>query len=274
MPFTDQRLYRARGLEPVAGYNEIVMLADQAGPIQKYKSPFFQVGGIEPIQGLGPHGAIVIYSQAAAAPAGYEFPTGAASGTIVAAGSTQAINMARFQQGPKQLLQARFSIEFLALTGAVVHDIDVQLYQPSAVGRFGTLNQSPGFLNAADQFQAPADQIVDPAQGALRALPAAFPALHPADVANLREFFVWEINGPTWKIINNGAASLTAGTVLIRLWGFRYDLIPLTPDYPQPWAQTLVFGTVRKTPVDPRGAPLPFTTIPLAPFAGTGQYSG
>src|SRR5690348_11975851 len=105
--FTDQRLFRARALEPVAALGDVVLLLDQQGPVKK--GPFFFVAGIEPVFGLGPHGMVLIYNQAglASAPAGYGTQVNstqcipeAATGNI-AAGASAKIANPKILQGAK-----------------------------------------------------------------------------------------------------------------------------------------------------------------------------
>jgi hypothetical protein len=263
MSFTDTRLWRARALEPVVALNELVLLVDSNGPVRKRVSPFYQVVGVQPIFGFNAHGVLVIWTQGTI-PAGYTLPAGAPTGTITAGSSVQFVNPTILQNGPSQLTQLRWAIRPLALTGVQVDDIDVQFFMGS-IGMFGTLNASPGFANMADQYPPASDVSLEPAQAANMTAVTGTPSHHTRDLANLSEFFVWENNAPTIKVINNGAASLTAGTIALRMWGFRYDLAVIGPD--GSWQSALVMGTSVKAP------PVKFVTIPVAPFVGTGSYS-
>jgi hypothetical protein len=237
---TDQPLYRARGFEPLTGLGDVVFLLDATGPISKYTTPFFVVAGIMPVSGISTHGLLILYNQASAAvsPTGYGTQPGgtgmipeAKGGANIAAGGSVSISNPQILQGqPMQLLQWRFSLRTLALTGPKEHDIEMQVTSPGKTPLFGIAQASPGFVNMLDAFQDPADAIDSPAQTANQALPAAFPAMHPRDEGNMREFFVFEDNGPTFQIWNNGVA-ITGGAIGIRLWGFRYDLVELDPRY-------------------------------------------
>lgn len=269
--FTDQRLFRARGLEPVVGLNEVVLLVDSGGPIRKRASPFYQVSGIQPIFGFNAHGVLVIWTQGTI-PAGYTLPAGAPTGSITSGSSASFVNPTILQNGPSQLTQLRWAIRPLALTGPKEHDIDLQ-FSAGAQAMFGTINASPGFANMIDQFEQPMDIADEPAQGANMAPGVATataypgPPSHPADLLGFREFFIWENNAPTIKIINNGASTLSAGTIALRIWGFRYDLAVLTPGVPSAWPSTLVMGNSIPAP------PAKFTTIPVAPFVGTASFT-
>jgi hypothetical protein len=273
--FTDQRLYRARAFEPAFGINEIVCVLDQAGPLKRNPSPFFQVAGVEPVKlspagaGGGSHGVVLLYTQAAAVPAGYALAAGGYTNQNLAAGGTlKLVNSTTFQQGPKQLLQLRFNLMFLAIAGAKESDIDLQVYSPGSLPRFGTWNASPGLLNSIDQPQSPGDVTDYPAQGANATIPAAFSAVHPRDDANMREIWIWEINGPTWVIINNGGAAITGGSVGLDCWAYRYDLIALNPATWGPSKQILLYGNPYTVPADFRGL-----FAPTAPYAQTGTYN-
>jgi hypothetical protein len=124
----------------------------------------------------------------------------------------------------------------------------------------------------ADQMQDPSDAIDSPAAAANQALPAVYPAVHPRDDAGGREMFIWELNGPKFRLWNNSASALSAGMVFLRIWGFRYDLAPLTPnsnagDSGQ-WVARWVYGRMRLAPPsDSR-----IIVVPTAPFQATGSY--
>jgi hypothetical protein len=272
--YTDQRLFRARALEPIAALGDVLFLLDQKGPLVKAASAFYGVAGIEPVFGIGPHSMLLIYNQAglAAAPAGYGTQVGntvvipeGGTGNIVSSGSVKIPNPKILQQGPGQLLQCRFSLKPLALTGIKEHDLEVQVAMPAAMGKFGILGGG-GFLNMADQFQDPSDVIDSPAQNANQTLPAAFPAVHARDQGNLTEMFIWEINGPTFTIYNNGSATLTAGSIGLRIWGFRYDLVPLNPN--SGWKPRWVYNGIQSAPPVDRA----IVVVQTATFTGPGSY--
>src|SRR5579864_3570794 len=116
MSFTDQHLYRARGLEPFAGIGDVIFVLDQKGPLggSKYPTPYFAVLGVEPIRGPAPHGGIVLYTFGAAVPPGYgtapgntqSIPEAAINQAIAANGGQVTIASPKIlQQGPLQLAQ-------------------------------------------------------------------------------------------------------------------------------------------------------------------------
>jgi hypothetical protein len=258
---SQSRLYRARRFEPVADYDEVLMVMDQNGPLAK--GPFYGITGIEPVTGFGAHGVFMIWAHAAQ-PAGYgAAPAGLPIGAIAAGGSQSFINPAGLQVGPAQLLQARFHIEPVALTGPVPDDIDLQLLQ-GAIPRFGAPGVGAGSINMAEQVQDPGDAIMGPASGANEGLPAVFPAIHPRDQANLNEFFLFENSGPTFKLVNNGVIT-TGGAIGLRLWAYRYVLAPLTDD--GTWQMRWLAGSWRPAP-----AGMPIVTVPIATAMG-GQAS-
>lgn len=271
--FTDQRLYRARALEPLGALGDVLYIIDNSGPVTASDGPFFAIVGSEPVEGLGPHGLFPIWSQGAAAIAGYgtapgntNLPAGTPTGSIVNGTFAEFNNPTALQQAKKQLLHCRFNLKFSALTGVVTHDMELQVFMPAAAGKFGINAISPGFINAANQFGDAADQIVTPAQGAQQAVPTFAPAVHPRDDAGSREMFIFELNGPKFRLWNNGSASLTAGMAFLRIWGFRYDLFPLYDD--GSWVNRWVHGRIRRAPPsDSR-----IIVVPTAPFGATGSY--
>ena len=117
----------------------------------------------------------------------------------------------------------------------------------------GTVNTTP-------------DAIDSPAQNANQSLPAVFPSVHPRDQANLSEMYIFEINGPTFKLWNNGSASVTAGVVALRVWGFRYDLVPLT--YDGTWQKRWVYGKMQPAPVADRA----IVVVQTATYTASGSY--
>lgn len=263
---TDQPLFRARALEPLTALGGVLYLLDQTGPLG-----YFAVLGIEPIEGLQPHDQFMIWSQGAAAPAGYgtgpgntSLPAGTPTGSIAAGSFAEFSQPAALQQLRNQLLHCRFTIKATALTGINVHDLELQVFLPTASGRFGINGLGgAGYLNMSAQAQDPADSTVLPAQGAAQALPAAFPAVSPLDQINSRELFILGLNGPKFRLWNNGAASVTAGTVGLRIRGNRYDLAALSQDLT--WVKRWVYGRLRMAP--PVDGPIP--VVQTATFAQT-----
>lgn len=277
---TDQPLFRARGFEPLAGLGDVVFLLDATGPISKYTTPFFVVAGIMPVFGVSTHGLLLLYNFASAtvAPTGYGLQPGgttmipeAKGGAGIAAGGSVSIANPQILQGqPMQLLQWRFSLRTLALTGPKEHDIELQVTSPGKTPLFGVAQASPGFVNMLDAIQDPADAIDSPASGANQTLPAAYPVIHPRDDANTREFFVFEDNGPTFQIWNNGVA-ITAGAIGVRLWGFRYDLVEMDPRYllkENGGQMRWIYGQMRAAP--PTESRI--RVIPTVPYTGTAAH--
>lgn len=274
--YTDQRLYRARALEPIAALGDVLFMVDQSGPLgaTKYPTPYFALAGIEPVFGVAPHNILLLYTQGAAAPAGYglgvnnttTIPEAAINQNLNAGASVTITNPKILQGLPRQLAHLRIALKTLALTGPKEHDIELQMFMPGKLGKFGLASAIPGFLNMVDQAQDPGDVIDSPAQGANQTLPAAFPAVANRDQQNLLEFFLWEINGPTFQIWNNGASNVTGGSIGIRIWGFRYDLVPLA--YDQTWVRRWVYGALRPAPPTDRA----IVVVPTAPYQAQGSY--
>ena len=253
--YAPSRLYRADGFWPLADILDTVLLTDQTGPVKKYDSSFYQVTGIEPVQGIGTHGLLSLWTQGTI-PAGYTQPSGAVTGTINSGASLKSTPVT-LQQNPRTVLSMRFVMKALALTGPVVQDIDLQAFLPGAVARWSVANDQ-GRINAQDQMFLPADSQIMPAQGALIVAPTTAQATqtHPKSVANLSEMNIFEINGPSFVINNNGASNLTAGTIGLVVWGFRYDLVPLKQG--SDWVLKNVMGRAMAVP------PVPFVVIPTA----------
>jgi hypothetical protein len=269
---TDQRLYRARALEPLTELGGVLFLCDQSGPMTTDDGPFFAVVGAEPFEGLGTHGVFPIWSQGAL-PAGYGTapgnvvaPSGMPTGTIAAGAFAEYNNPTPLQQLKKQLMHCRFNLEPLALTGPKEHDLELQVFLPAGAGKYGINAISPGYVNMVNQFPDPASQVDSPAQGANQTTGTVAPAVHPKDDASTREFFLYGLNGPKFRLWNNGSASLSAGTVTLRMWGFRYDLAPLYQD--NSWRPTWLYGRVRKAPPYPGQ----IIVVPTAPYGATSSY--
>src|SRR5882672_359413 len=270
MSYTDSRLFRAQGFEPALSIGDVIYLLDQSGPVKKYSGgglgePYFAVLGVEPIPAITPHGLLILWSQAAGGAAGYGLAPGnqnlipeAQTGSIVAGGQVTISNPKYLQGQSLQLMQYRFTFRTLALTGIKEHDLEFQLYSPGKLGKFGLANAAPGYMNMVDQFQDPADAIDSPASNANQTLPAAYANQPPRDVASLSEFFTWEINGPTFQIWNNGAATLTAGLIGVKVTGFRYDIVPIDPGLLT--VNRWVYANVRKAPPTDR----PIIVVPTA----------
>jgi len=233
-------IYQAGRFEPCALPGEFIMLLGADGPYGP--EPFYEVQFTEGVKGLGQRGLTLIWTQANAAPAGYgPLPSGIASGSIAAGAQSAASAPSTLSMGVRQLLQFRWNIHPLALTGPVLQDIDVLVNLPAAVARNGTLS-TQGRFNMIDQFPLPGDQNAVPAQGASYTVPT-MPYQHPADVSNLTELFVFENTfTPSFTVANNGSATLSAGSIGIFVWGWRMDLIPVKQPYPKDWIGVRKFG--------------------------------
>lgn len=266
--FSDgSRLYKAQFMEPIAGHGDCLFLLDQTGPMQKYGTPFFWVKSVQPFFGPTPHALLLLWSQGAAAPAGYGTQPG--NTNLIAEAQTGNINAGNFvtignpkliQGAPQQLIQARWLVKTLALTGIKEHDLEVRAYNPGKNAMYGLANAAPGYWNMVDQSQDPADGVDSPAQGSNQTLPAAFPAVNPWDQSSLTEMYIWEQNGPTFEIWNNGSAAVTAGAIGIKLKGFRYDLVPVDAGYFT--AERIIWGIKYKCPPTDR----PIIVVPTGAY--------
>lgn len=266
--YTDQPLYRANAFEPVAGYGDAIFLIDAGGAVTKYRdqgySSFYGVQAVRPFF-AGVHGLFAIWAHAAMA-AGYgAAPAGMPIGALAAGGSQVYPAPAPLNLSSYGLVQVRFTMEPVGLAGPSVHDIDLGV-------SFGTiadysLPQLIGKYNMVDQVQSSADAIQGAAQAGVKALPAAFPQTNPWDEAQLTEIFWFENNPPTFTLFNNGLVT-TAGMVGLRLKGYRYMLVPLTPvtSGPGAWVAQFIAGAWRSAP------PVRVVAVPTVPPTGTTTY--
>jgi hypothetical protein len=264
--FTDQPLYRAGALEPIAGYSDALFLVDAGGPVTKYRdqgySAFFGIQAIRPIF-VGVHGVFMIWAHAAM-PAGYgAAPAGMPIAALAAGGQQQYQAPVPLNMGSYGFVQARFTLETFALAGPSIDDLDLAI-QFGQIADY-SLPQITGKYNAVDQAQSSSDVIAGAVQGANKALPAVFPQANPWDLANLTELYWFENNPPSFTLNNNGVVS-TAGAVGLRLKGFRYMLIPLIPD-PKTWSPQFVAGAWRNAPPGVR-----VVAVPTVPPTGTTTY--
>ncbi len=229
--------------QPRADLGDIVLLLGQTDFASRDGHSCFEVVGIEGLTLLGQHGAIVVWSQAAAAPAGYVLDQNASSGSIASLGqsSTQPLNS--LKNAPDELTQVRFLFKFLGTLPAppVVDDLDVQLAQPGSTRRWSVANAN-GVLNMMAQAQLPGDTIVLPAQGANLGLPSAYPQIDPFEtgMAQRSELNIWRDQSPAVTVINNGSATLGGSTdaVALMVGGFKYKLRPIT-EFPEVTRQIL-----------------------------------
>lgn len=267
-------LYQSGNFDPIGQIGEKILLLDESGPYGD--NPWREIRWMEPVKGLGPHGVTLLWSQAAAVPAGYAAPgSGLQTGNIAAAGQTNPSQPSSLNMGRNQLLQFRWRPAMLALTGPVVHDIDILVNLPVAVARNGT-NQVQGRWNMIDMVSSPADAVVEPAQGANKALPAAFGG--PVEIwNNLSELFAFENTYvPAFTVVNNGSAAASAGAIGIRVYGFRFDLVPVTTFDSREWTNIRRLGVDNMYwPIDDFGKPakagVDFSVVPIS---GRGSASG
>lgn len=239
--------YLANEFAPCASMGDTLCLIGSTGPYVKggaAPTPFYQIQYIEPIRGVGgPHGLCLLWTHSTTAPSGYALVTGATSGQLAAGAATRSQPVTT-QMPTNELLQFRFTLHLLgggAGGNPVVDDFDVQVYLPSAIGRWQVLNDQ-GRYNAMPQFPLPGDDVTLPAQGSNLTPASAFPLAHPAQHGNFNEFFVFENqNYPVFGITNNGSGNTAAGMALgIMIWGWRYVLNPLSAD--TTWTNQNILG--------------------------------
>lgn len=245
-----------------------VMLLGTGGPVKAdgNDSPFFFIDYAEPVFGLNQHGVTVLWTHtAAAAPAGYELPSGVASGVIAAGGQvTSAPGVFNLAIG--ELLQFRFILRPLVFLGVGgvnrADDIDLEVSLPASVNRWTVLN-GRGRLNMMAQVGMPGDAAAGPAQGANIAAQQVQPFAAPWDSAHWTELFAFEQTGPTFTLVNNGAAATAAGDAVgIYVWGYRYIITAARND--GSWTPRLV----------PGGGGVPLMAPPRAitvPISGRGR---
>jgi len=266
--YSDQPLYRAGALEPIAGYTDALFLVDAGGPVTKYRdqgySAFFGIQSIRPIFGLGLHGVFMIWAHGAM-PAGYgAAPSGMPAAALAAGGSQVYPAPVPLNLGSYGFVQLRWTLEVFAMgAGPTPDDLDLQI----SFGQIAdySLPQIAGRYNMVDQFQSPSDIIPGAVQAANKALPAAFPQANPWDEGNLTEIFWFENNPPTFTLQNNGAVSVAGSAAGLRFKGFRYMLQPLTPD--KSWLPQFVAGAWRMAPPG-----VHVVAVPLVPPTGTTTY--
>lgn len=220
-----------QGMAPVLGVGDLCMLLGQSGPFKGTGSDtsVYQVTGIELSPLLGQHGAIIIWSQANAAPAGYKLDATPATGTINAGAQTTATPTSLVLDN-KQLLQVRLIAKFLGTkpAGFVEDDYDVLVNLPGANPRWGVKN-AVGVLNNMAQFALPGDTADLPAQGANLGFPSSLAAYDPFDAAWASELFIYEQQTPQFVIQNNGSVALNSGNIALMVRAIRYDLFPVHP---------------------------------------------
>jgi len=219
---------------PRLDIGDLVMLFDGSGvtPGNEGGTPLFEVRAWEQIPLLGQHGAILLWTQANAAPAGYALLGGEASGSI-AAGASKTATPNALNMSNRDLFQFRVLFKHLgALPGGfVVDDVDIQFRLPGAVQRWTLLN-AQGVMNAMAQYPLPGDVAELPDQAANIALPTLYPLEDAFDAAHKTEAWCFENNPPAFTIFNNGAVSMNSAghCVAALISGFRYNLQPYDPN--------------------------------------------
>lgn len=225
----------SKEFNPRAQLGDIVLLLGQTGFREDSGSSAYEVVGLEPLPALGPHGAIVVWTQVApaAAPAGYTADTGAATGTIGIGGAATSQALASLKNAQDEVTQLRFLVKGLGTLVSALDDIDVRLFQPGAVKRY-SLAAVDGVLNSMFQSDLPTDTTQLPAQGSNMAKPAAFLAAFPFEVAHRTELFIHKDQSPAVSITNNGAAAMNNATGAIALVaaGYKYKVRPIAPASP------------------------------------------
>lgn len=240
-----------------------VMLLGSTGPVKpdRAATPFFFIDFAEPAFALNRHGVTLLWTHSGVAPAGYELPQqGGVAAGLIAAGGQVTMTPGVFNLGAYELLQFRYRLVPYAFAGAgaanVADDIDLMVSLPQSIGRWTTLGNR-GRVNMMFQPSFPGDAIVGPAQGANLALPAVAPALNPWNQSPQTELWCYEQTGPSFTILNNGAAATAAGDAIgLYLWGFDYKLSPALPD--QTWINRQVPGMAQ-----PTLAPQRYVTLPI-----------
>ncbi len=214
---------------PIGG---IVMLVNTSGPVlglDANETPFFHIDYMEQVSGLTQHGAVVIWTHSAAAPAGYALDANAASG-VINAGASINVTPNVFNLAHAELLQFRMKLRPIIWAGAAVDDIDLLVSLPGAVSRWTTLN-ARGRVNMARQSALPGDTGKGPIQGANIAAAQLQPVIAPWDSEPNTEMFSFEQTGPTYTILNNGSTNSAANdAIAIEVWGYDYKLSPAKND--------------------------------------------
>jgi hypothetical protein len=203
----------------------------------------------------GQHGAIVVWTQAAAAPAGYALDSSALSGSIAAAGSSptllgpsQAINSLKGPSKSWEVIQARFLAKsFGTITASTtVSDIDVVLSNPTS-SPFFSLKNVLGVINASGQVQLPGDVTVLPLSDANIALPSVAAGLDAFEngAAVRSEQYILGDGAPSVSLYNTNATTAITGTtqgLALVVAGYRFRLHALKNYSSKP--ETILNATV------------------------------
>lgn len=192
---------------------------------------------------VGQHGAIIVWTQAGSAPAGYVLDQNAISGTI-AAGTSSAPGQAKMNQsiysirgssGNWDLAQLRVLPYFFGALPAswAVQDADILFTFGQGINAW-SLPNAYGSLNMMAEAELPSQTQVLPAQGANLALTANQVLLSAFEtgIAQRSEMYLLKDLAPLITINNNGGVTMNNAAMGLALVfaGYRMRLRPLT-DY-------------------------------------------
>lgn len=222
-------------LVPRAQLGDPVLLLGTSSFMQSDQSGgghLFEVVSIEGLPLLGQHGAIVVWTQAGAIPAGYGFAldTSAASGTIGAANALTVPTVQSLKNLSDEVTQIRFLGKVFGTLPAswAVQDLDIKISQPGSTKRWSLANVD-GAINLINQLPLASDSALLPSQGNNTTAPADFPQREPFEPAFRTELFIYKDAAPAITLLNNsGAAMNTSMGVALMIAGFRYKLRAIT----------------------------------------------
>lgn len=253
---------------------DVVLLLDENGPYGS--TPWYEISYSDAVKGLGPKGITVLWQAGTVPITGYGAAPSAGSGSIGANGGQIAgLTPAALNMGKNQLLQFRWKIEVgpVLASGIVVDDLDLLVNAPPAIAKNGSYSVQ-GRWNMTEQYPSPSDQTAGPAQAANKALPAAYPGIGPGEQFDpASELYCLEQKyQPAFTVINNGATGLVSGLVGIRIYGYRYDLRPITDTSDATdWMRKTRFGLSMPWPTAARtGGRAPA----VVPITGRGSAAG
>ncbi len=206
------RLYRYGTFEPVVDAGEHIKLL---GP----RPGFFQVEYVEPIP----------FIESESNRPGIRLRDFNANN--LADGGRVSVTPAELQMGKHELLQFRWTVFetssgvglISAIAGVDFNEINIEVAQLAANRRWVT-QSAGGILNAALLLPLASAEEAAWSLGTLITATANINRLQPLPwpQLNLTELFVWEIDGPTFNIVNRSGAALTQGELRIAAAGFRF----------------------------------------------------
>lgn len=257
------RPFNSEHFQPIAGVGDYIAPMRQREFVDE-ANPFFEVEAYEPLVGLAPHGAILLWAAAGAAPAGYALDPNTNLAAAIPAGGVAACSPQVLQADGDEFIQLRWLADFVGAPAVgAAQDVDVLVSQPAAVRRFGTKNAARGGVwNQAFQYPLPAASQVKPAQGANMVQELLAASADPFERAYLTELFIYgQQNSPTWQIVNNGAAALAAGAFAIQVAGFRYKVRQANTNEGGDWVSRFLLGKERQVPPHDRWVGVPIVGI-------------